>query len=195
MSELETSLCISPYQLLFLFSLPPSWQLIYQRSLRMWLGNAGRNWNRFPVKSCSRSVPGNNNVTLKQASSFASHLLKVTARLFCCQVGLHDILHATVMRISSVKTVLWLAKNLHQLFSNDTPFNTQSRISLTNYANRAQNRRWIACDSEREIYSCVFSNHQFVFFTGISVKTYVIVWTVSYSHTVCPSKVNSWFWI
>ncbi len=125
---------IAPYQLLFLFSLPPSWQLIYQRSLRMWLGNAGRNWNRFPVKSCSRSVPGNNNVTLKQASSFASHLLKVTARLFCCQVGLHDILHATVMRISSVKMVLWLAKNLHQLFSNDTPFNTQSRSSLTSYA-------------------------------------------------------------
>ncbi len=44
------------------------------------------------------------------------------------------ILHAIVMRISSVKTVLWLAVNLHQLFSDGAAFNTQSRRSLTNYA-------------------------------------------------------------
>ncbi len=49
-------------------------------------------------------------------------------------LGLHDILHAIVMRISSVKTVLWLAINLHHLFSNGAAFNTQSRKSLTSYA-------------------------------------------------------------
>ncbi len=38
---------------------------------------------------------------------------------------LHDILHAIVMRISSVKTVLWLAVNLHQLFSDGAAFNTE----------------------------------------------------------------------
>ncbi len=48
-------------------------------------------------------------------------------------VGLHDILRAIVMRISSVKTVLWLAENHLQLFSNGAAFNTQSRCSLTNY--------------------------------------------------------------
>ncbi len=68
-----------------------------------------------------------------------------------CLVGLHDILHAIVMRISTVKTVLWLAVNLHHLFSNGAAFNTQSRSSLTSYAIRAQNRRWIACDSEHDI--------------------------------------------
>ncbi len=51
----------------------------------------------------------------------------------------------------SVKMFLWLALNLHQLFSNGAAFNTQSRSSLTSYAICAQNRRWIACDSEREI--------------------------------------------
>ncbi len=38
------------------------------------------------------------------------------------------------MCISSVKTVLWLAVNLHHLFSNGVAFNTQSRRSLTSYA-------------------------------------------------------------
>ncbi len=66
-------------------------------------------------------------------------------------VGLQDILHAIVMRISSVKTVLWLAVNLHHLFSNGAAFNTQSRSFLTSYAIHAHNRRWIACDSECEI--------------------------------------------
>ncbi len=50
------------------------------------------------------------------------------------RLGLHDISHAIVMRISSVKTVLWLAVNLHHLFSNGAAFNTQSRRSLTSYA-------------------------------------------------------------
>ncbi len=38
--------------------------------------------------------------------------------IFCqyAEFGLHDLLHAIVMRISSIKTVLWLAVNLHQLF-------------------------------------------------------------------------------
>ncbi len=49
-------------------------------------------------------------------------------------LGLHGILHAIVMRISSVKTVLWLAVNLHQLFSDGAAFNTQSCRSLTSYA-------------------------------------------------------------
>ncbi len=48
-------------------------------------------------------------------------------------IGLHDILHAIVMRISSVKTVLWLAVNLHHLFSNGAAFNTQSRRSHAKY--------------------------------------------------------------
>ncbi len=47
-----------------------------------------------------------------------------------CEIGLHDILHAIVMRISSVKTVLW---------------------RRTSYSIHAQNRRCIACDSERDI--------------------------------------------
>ncbi len=49
-------------------------------------------------------------------------------------VGLGDISHAIVMRISSVKPVPWLAVNLHHLFSNGAAFNTQSRSSLTSYA-------------------------------------------------------------
>ncbi len=64
-------------------------------------------------------------------------------------LGLHDILHAIVMHISSVKTVLWLAVNIHHLFSNGAAFNTQSRRSLISYAIHAQNHRWIACDSLR----------------------------------------------
>jgi len=55
-------------------------------------------------------------------------------RRYGLQLGLHDILHAIVMRISSVKAVLWLAVNLLQLFSNGAAFNTQSRSSLTSYA-------------------------------------------------------------
>ncbi len=49
-------------------------------------------------------------------------------------LGLHNILHAIVMHISPVKTVLWLAVNLHQLFSNGAAFNAQSRRLLTSYA-------------------------------------------------------------
>ncbi len=49
-------------------------------------------------------------------------------------VGLGDISHAICMRISSVKPVLWLAVNLHHLFSNGAAFNTQSRKSLTSDA-------------------------------------------------------------
>ncbi len=41
----------------------------------------------------------------------------------CITVGLHNILHAIVKRISSVKTVLWLAVNLHHLFSDGAAFN------------------------------------------------------------------------
>ncbi len=47
---------------------------------------------------------------------------------------LHNILHAIVMCISSVKTVLWLAVNLHHLFSNGGAVNTQTHISLTSNA-------------------------------------------------------------
>ncbi len=54
--------------------------------------------------------------------------------LYGYKLGLHGILHAIVMRISSVKTVLWLAVNLHQLFSNGAAFNTQSLRSLTSNA-------------------------------------------------------------
>ncbi len=50
------------------------------------------------------------------------------------KLGLGDILHAIVMRISSVKPVPWLALNLHHLFSNGAAFNTQSRSSQTSYA-------------------------------------------------------------
>ncbi len=46
-------------------------------------------------------------------------------------LGLGDISHAMIMRISSVKPVLWLALNLHHLFSNWAAVNTQSRSSLT----------------------------------------------------------------
>ncbi len=49
-------------------------------------------------------------------------------------VGLHDISHAIVMRISSVKPALWLEINLHHLFSDGVAFNTQSRSLLTSYA-------------------------------------------------------------
>ncbi len=70
------------------------------------------------------------------------------------QVGLHDILHAIVMRISSVKPVLWLVLNLHHLLSNPVDgaaVNTQSRSSLTSYAIRAHNHSWIAFDNERDV--------------------------------------------
>ncbi len=60
------------------------------------------------------------------------------------KIGLHDILHAICMRITSVKPVPWLAVNLHHLFSNGAAFNTQSRRSLTSYAYIAFN---IACDT------------------------------------------------
>ncbi len=65
------------------------------------------------------------------------------------RLEMHDILHAIVMCITSVKMVLWSAVHLHHLFLNWVAFNTQSCSS--SYAIRAQNRRWIACDSEREI--------------------------------------------
>ncbi len=55
-------------------------------------------------------------------------------------VGLHDISHAIVMRISSVKPVTWLVINLHHMHSDGATFNTQSRSSLTSYAIRAHNR-------------------------------------------------------
>ncbi len=66
----------------------------------------------------------------------------------CLGSGLHDILHAIVMHISSVKPVLWLLIHLHHLFSNGAAFNTQSRSSPTSYAIRTQSRR---CDIERNI--------------------------------------------
>ncbi len=66
-------------------------------------------------------------------------------------LGLRDIMHAIVMRISSVKLVLWLVVNLNHLFSDGAAFNTQSRSSPTIYAIRTQNRRWIAFDNERDI--------------------------------------------
>ncbi len=49
-------------------------------------------------------------------------------------VGLCDISHAMIMRISSVKPVLWLVVNLHQVLSDGAAFNTPSRRSLTSYA-------------------------------------------------------------
>ncbi len=57
-------------------------------------------------------------------------------RVYICMymLGLGDIAHAILMRISSVKPVPWLAVNLHHLFSNGAAFNTQSRRSLTSYA-------------------------------------------------------------
>ncbi len=70
------------------------------------------------------------------------------------QVGLHVILHAIVMRISSVKPVLWLVLNLHHLFSkpvDGAAVNTQSRRSLTSYAIHARDHRWLAFDNERDI--------------------------------------------
>ncbi len=78
-------------------------------------------------------------------------LIEASIFVSICPLGLHDILHAKVMRISSVKPVPWLAVNLHHLFSNGAAFNTQSRSSLTSYAIRVQNRRWIAFDNERDI--------------------------------------------
>ncbi len=71
-------------------------------------------------------------------------------------VGLHDILHVIVMCISSVKPVLWLVLNLHHMLSNPVDgaeVNTQSRSSLTSYAIRAHNHRWIAFDNERDVRS------------------------------------------
>ncbi len=42
-------------------------------------------------------------------------------------IGLGDISHTILMHISSVKPVLWLAVNLHHLFSDGAAFNTRSR--------------------------------------------------------------------
>ncbi len=63
--------------------------------------------------------------------------------------GLHYILHAIVMRISSVKPVLWFVINLHHLFSNGAAFNTQSRsLFITNHRTgfTDEMRMTIACD-------------------------------------------------
>ncbi len=51
-----------------------------------------------------------------------------------CKIGLCNELHAILMRISSVKPVLWLAVNLHHMLSNGAAVKTQSCSSLTSYA-------------------------------------------------------------
>ncbi len=72
----------------------------------------------------------------RESKKMAQKILLIHFKLNCSflvqcllELGLHDILHAIVMRISSVKTVLWLAVNLHQLFSDGAAFNTLSRSS------------------------------------------------------------------
>jgi len=66
-----------------------------------------------------------------------------------CRAARYIACYSHAYLISEVGSViLW---NLDQLISNGVAFNTQSRSSLTSYAIRAQNRRCIACDSEREI--------------------------------------------
>ncbi len=65
-------------------------------------------------------------------------------------VGLHDISHAIVMRISSVKPVLWFVINLHHLFSNLMHRAVVHR-EATQY--HVQYRRPFICDSERELHS------------------------------------------
>ncbi len=64
------------------------------------------------------------------------------------KLGLHNKSHVIVMRILSVKPVLWLVVNLHHVLSDGAACNTQSRRSLTSYV---YNRRWIALDYERDI--------------------------------------------
>ncbi len=101
----------------------------------------------FPTEM--RNLLSSENITLDHSAAVQSFLSLAQARRFwrCLlfksgltqgmrqlKLGLHDILHAIVMRISSVKTVLWLAVNFLQLFSNGAAFNTQSRSSLTSYA-------------------------------------------------------------
>ncbi len=66
--------------------------------------------------------------------SFPPHSIILHSWMSITNFGLHDILHAIVVRISSVKTVLSLAVNLHHLLSDGAAFNTQSCRSLTSYA-------------------------------------------------------------
>ncbi len=49
-------------------------------------------------------------------------------------IELHDKSHVIVMRISSVKPLLWLVVNLPHVLSDGAAFNTQSRSSLTSYS-------------------------------------------------------------
>ncbi len=48
-------------------------------------------------------------------------------------VGLGDILHEIVMRISSVKPVPWLAVNLHHLFSNGAACSSQTSYAYIDW--------------------------------------------------------------
>ncbi len=73
-------------------------------------------------------------------------------------LGLHDIFHAIVMRISSVKPVLWLAVNLHPLLSDGAAFNTHSRSSLTSYP---ISRSLLNCFLFSELRLCVLNTAPF----------------------------------
>ncbi len=71
---------------------------------------------------------------------------------FKLNLGLGDISNTMIMRISSVKLVLWLVVNLHHLLSDGAAFNTQCRRSLTSYTTLSRslsqmNRLWycVAC--------------------------------------------------
>ncbi len=75
-----------------------------------------KNWN-WLVKRCGNYIFFLHFMHLADAF-IQSDLVHSGYTFFChyAEFGLHDLLHAIVMRISSVKTVLWLAVNLHQLF-------------------------------------------------------------------------------
>ncbi len=113
-------------------------------------------WETLPLKT-RRYLSAQTTARVQTVTQFNMHckleFVHTSVRLTCrthSKLGLGDISHAILMRISSVKPVLWLVVNLHHLFSDGAAFNTRSRRSLTSHAiSRSYRMRFIS-DYERD---------------------------------------------
>ncbi len=90
---------------------------IYLRLLRVFIRSVTEDRTERNVISMQRFSHG-------YLRPFQCHSLSKPSLTGVCRLGLHNILHVIFMRISSVKAVLWLAVNLHQMFSNGAAFNS-----------------------------------------------------------------------
>ncbi len=98
-----------------------------------WVNNPFKNFKMFDLHYILKYLVFMHCAKILFKTEVMKNWLKLTNTNLALTVGLHDISHAIVMRISSVMPVLWLVINLHHLFSNETAFNKQSRSSLTSY--------------------------------------------------------------